>query len=134
MEGRLAQALKIAGTEKLSLDELHTLRKIGIGIDSSLLPTAHRTRFRRLGWIEGKFGGDVLTASGRYQLEIRNRERDLILLARRWRNRAEELNVIAENMTNGEADTLKTIADQWATLARQVEELDALEKCTPLLG
>ena len=86
--------------------ELQSLRKIAKGMDSGFLPRAHVARVRKLGWIEGKFGGDILTSMGGYQLEIRKRDKDLTLLAIRWHQRPEELRTIAENMTTGEADTL----------------------------
>ena len=65
----------------------------------------------------------VLTAVGRYQLDIRARESGLSLLANRWRRRAEKLTAIA-----GTSAELRKLADNWVAMAEQVERLEALEK------
>ena len=120
--------------QKISLDELRSLRAFKLGVSATAISAAHRSRFIDLGWVEEKFGGCVLTAYGRYQLEVRLRETGLSLLSLRWRQRSEELQTIADSMTTGEANTLRSIATQWETLARDVEQLERLEQAEPLLG
>ena len=120
--------------QKISLEELRSLRNMKMGVNAAAIPAAHRNRFIELGWVEMKFGGCVLTAFGRYQLEVRLRETGLSLRSLRWRQRSEELLTIADNMTTGEANTLRTLAGQWETLAHQLEELERMEQAEPLLG
>ena len=120
--------------QKISLDELQSLRQLRLGVNAGKLAIDHRRRFVELGWAEEKYGGYVLTAFGRYQLEIRLRESGVAFLALRWRQRSEELQTIADNMTTGEAGTLRTIARQWEDLAQQLAELERLEQREPLLG
>jgi hypothetical protein len=120
--------------QRISLDELRSLRALKLGVNAAAISAAHRHRFMELGWVEEKFGGYVLTAYGRYQLEVRLRETGLSLLSLRWRQRSEELNTIADSMTTGEASTLREIAEQWQTLAHQIEDLERLEQAEPLLG
>ena len=120
--------------QKISLDELRSLRQMKMGMNAAAIPAAHRSRFIELAWVEMKFGGCVLTAFGRYQLEVRQRETGLSLLALRWRQRSEQLLMIADTMTNGETNTLRTLANRWETLAQEVEDLERLEQAEPLLG
>jgi hypothetical protein len=120
--------------QKISLEELRSLRQLKMGVNAAAVPALHRNRFVELGWVEMKFGGYVLTAYGRYQLEVRLRETGLSLLSLRWRQRSEELQTIADSMTTGEANTLRVLAGQWETLAHQLEELERLEQQEPLLG
>src|SRR6185312_5337011 len=89
--------------QKISLDELRSLRALKQGVNAGAIPVAHRNRFIDLGWVEEKFGGCVLTAYGRYQLEVRQRETGLSLLSLRWRQRSEQLQMIAGSMTTGKA-------------------------------
>jgi hypothetical protein len=120
--------------QKISLEELRSLRQLKMGVNAAAVPALHRNRFVELGWVEMKFGGYVLTTYGRYQLEVRLRETGLSLLSLRWRQRSEELQTIADSMTTGEANTLRVLAGQWETLAHQLEELERLEQQEPLLG
>jgi hypothetical protein len=120
--------------QRLSRDELDSLRRLKQGVNAALIPSAHRDRFVRLGWAEMKYGGYVLTAYGRHQLSMRERETGLPLLALRWHNRAVELRTIADDMTSDEANTLHAIAAQWDKLAEQLMEVEKLELREPLLG
>ena len=119
---------------KVSQQELDSLRRLRLGVGAGTIPSAHRDRFVTLGWAETKYGGYVLTALGRYQLEVRLRESGLPLLALRWRHRSEELRTIADDMTTGEAKTLHDIAAQWDRLADQIAEVERMEQREPLLG
>jgi hypothetical protein len=118
--------------EKLSFAELRSLRAIASG-ETTKLPAQELVKFEKLGFVERKFGGIVLTALGRYQIDVRARETGLPLLANRWRRRAEELRVIAETMNTDADDQLHKVADQWVEMADQVEKLAALEKKSPSL-
>jgi hypothetical protein len=120
--------------QRLSREELDSLRRLKRGANAALIPSAHRDRFVRLGWAEMKYGGYVLTTYGRYQLDLRQRESGLSLLARRWRNRAEELRTIADDMTLGDANTLHAIASEWDALADQLLVVEKAEQSEPLLG
>ena len=79
-------------------------------------------------------GGQSVGTSERQQLEFRSREPGLHLLCRRWRDRSDELHVIAERMTTDNADTLHGLAQQWSALASQLEEVERLERSEALLG
>jgi hypothetical protein len=90
-------------------------------------------RFQELGFIEHKFGGDVLTAAGRYQLDLRARETGLPLLALRYRRRAASLKRIAETMTSDDDGRLHALAAQWVIVAGQLERLHKIEAEIPWL-
>jgi hypothetical protein len=76
-----------------------------------------------LGFIESKFGGVVLTPTGRHQLDLRARESGLPLLALCYRRRAESLKRIAETMTSDDDGRLHDLAAQWVIVAAQLERL-----------
>jgi len=118
----------------LSLEELTSLRRLKAGESAGIVPTAHRARFLTEGWVEKKFGGYVLTALGRYQLDMRLKDSELVLLAHRWRHRAQAMRIVAEAGTVGQIEKLVVIAAQWEALARQAEHLEQLEREEPLLG
>jgi hypothetical protein len=119
--------------ERLSFAELKSLRLIAAGVEGGRVPAEHYVKFEKLGLCERKFGGVVLTAVGRFQLDVRAREAGLSLLANRWRRRAGELRVIAEEMNAESDEYLRSIADRWIDLAERVEKLAALEKQSPSL-
>ena len=119
---------------KLSVEDVRWLRRIANGTGGHILPPHHRQRFLALQLIEMKLTGYVLTAAGRQELEIRSREAGLATLSRRWRHRSEELHVIADQMTSGNAQMLRDIAQQWDAIAEQVEQLERLEMSEPLFG
>jgi hypothetical protein len=117
--------------ERLSVRDIEVLLKLKQGVGG--LSDADAKRFVELGWVENKFGGYVLTAVGRYQIAIRERETGLTLLVRRWRRRAEALQSIADTMSQGRTDGLIAISGQWKQLADQLEKLAALEKAEKFL-
>jgi hypothetical protein len=114
------------GAQKMSAKDIENLLKLKHGV--GMLTATEAKRYIELGWVETKFGGYVLTAVGRYQIDVRAREKGAALLANRWRRRAEELRTIADSMTHGDTGNLVDIATQWEYIAEQLLKIEALEK------
>ena len=127
----MAHASPTLDREDLSKDELQSLERLRRG--SGTVSEPNRQRLRDLGFIESKFGVDVLTAAGRYQLDIRARETGLPLLALRYRRRAATLKRIAETMTSDDDGQLHAVAAQWVIVAAQLERLHKIEADIPWL-
>lgn len=120
--------------QPLTTSEALSLRRLRFGEEVAQVPPSHIARFMVLAWIEHKYGGYVLTALGRYQLEVRARDRNLRMLARRCRRRAVQLHAVIANTTDAEAAVLRDIVRRWEALALQAEELALLEDREPLLA
>jgi hypothetical protein len=118
--------------EYLSIEELHALDAIRRGDGTRRISTLHKNRFVALGWVDEKYGGLVLTAVGRFQLEIRARESGLSLLARRWHQRASRLQGIAAS-TKGGGREARDLAMQWEDMAKRIEALERAELAAPFL-
>jgi len=127
----VAHASEIVFREELSKEELRSLDRLRQG--SGRVSEKERQRFQEMGLIESKFGGMVLTAAGRYQLDLRARETGLPLLALRYRRRAETLKRIAETMTSDDDGRLHELAAQWIVVAAQLERLHKIETDIPWL-
>jgi hypothetical protein len=127
----MAHASETVFREDLSKEELRSLDRLRQG--SGRLSEQERQRFQEMGFIECKFGGVVLTATGRYQLDLRARETGLPLLALRYRRRADTLKRIAETMTSDDDGRLHELAAQWTVAAAQLERLHNIEAGIPWL-
>lgn len=130
-------AIMVFGThnpQSISFEELQSLRKVRRGIGATTIPPAHRMEFVRRGWVEEKFGGVVLTALGRYQLDLRVREPGLVFIANRWQRRAKELRELADNTTSGNTNGLRDLAERWEALAAEVLAVERMESAEPMLG
>jgi hypothetical protein len=120
--------------QSISFEELESLRKVRRGVGATKIPVVHRAHFIERGWVEEKFGGVVLTALGRYMLDLRTREPGLVLVANRWQRRAKELRALADNTTGRHTDGLHQLAAAWETLAAGLLEIERGEASEPLLG
>ena len=120
--------------QPISVEELESLRTVKRGAGATTIPAAHRAEFMRRGWVEMKFGGIVLTALGRYQLDLRARATGLALIANNWQRRAKHLRELADTMRGGNANGLRDLADRWDLLAKEVSDIERREHAERSLG